>query len=108
MTREPTIEELNHRIEDETRLSLLYVYSDSCRACNPADAKAMQVMTRVDTVAVNADAVPNIWTAFGLSAVPTWLLVGKGQAFAEWPGVLQPSAVAAKVVQVIQQVEGSG
>lgn len=102
------IEELNRRIDDETRLSLLYIYSDTCRVCNPADAKAMQTMTRLDTVAVNADVVPSIWAAFGLSTVPTWLLVGKGQAFAEWPGVLEPSAVAAKVAQAIHQVERPG
>jgi thioredoxin-like negative regulator of GroEL len=107
MNTELTIDELNRRIDDEATLSLLYIYSDSCQACNPAITATMREMIQIDTVAVNADSIPDIWVAFGLSVVPTWLLVGKGRAFAEWPGVLDASAVANKALLSMQQIERS-
>ncbi len=65
----------------------------------------MQELTKHEAVAVNVDAVPDVWSALALSSVPTWLLVGNGQAFAEWPGVLGTQAVANKAVKVLREIE---
>lgn len=103
MSLDRIIDEINRRVDDASALSLLYLYSSACRACDPTAAQAVRELTQLDSLAVNVDAIPEIWTAFELGAVPTWLLVGQGQAIAEWPGVLEVSSVAGRIIEVVQQ-----
>jgi len=85
-----SIGQINTLIETPQRLSLLYIYSPDCIACQDAkiviDLFRSTFRSEVPVATINALAMPDVWDAFGLKTLPSFLMVGNGEAIAEQSG----------------------
>lgn len=80
------MEQVNSMIGARDKVGLLYIYSKSCAACSVAkplydELKAASLPINFGTVCT--DTMPDVWEAFSLTSIPSFLFVGGEQALGE-------------------------
>ena len=82
-----SIEEINAHIGRTDIPAFLYIFSNSCEACTLAKPTVELIYQEYKNLLpfalVNAEKTPEVWKAFGLSKIPTCLVVGNDQALIE-------------------------
>jgi thioredoxin-like negative regulator of GroEL len=78
---------------------LLYFYADWCRPCRNNQKTISEVEQQVPLERYNVDRNPNITQQYGVTSVPTVLVIDNGQVVARYTG----NQSAATLIQAYKQ-----